>query len=71
MRETIDLRFTKDSLSGNDTLYVPSIVMKRLQKNRELKKGMYIKLTKNNIRKQVGGSLLASILSLGRAFALN
>ena len=38
-------------------------------KNRELKKGMDIKLAKTNIRKQVGGSLLTAILSLGRAFA--
>ena len=44
-------------------------VVKRLEKNRELKKGMDIKLAKTNIRKQVGGSLLTAILSLGRAFA--
>ena len=70
MRETIALRVTKDSLSRNDTLNVPSNVVKRLEiKNRELKKGMDIKLAKTNIRKQVGGSLLTSILSLGRAFA--
>lgn len=68
-RETIVLRLTKDSLSGNDTLYVPAIVKKRLEKHRQLKKGMDIKLAKTNIRKQVGGSLLTSILSLGRAFA--
>ena len=39
MREIIVLRVTKDSLSENDTLYVPSYVVKRLEKNRELKKG--------------------------------
>ena len=54
-RETIILRLTKDSLSGNDTLYVPSTVEKRLRKNQKLKKGMDIKLSKTNIRKQVGG----------------
>ena len=68
-RETIVLRLTKDSLSGNDVLYVPLGVVKRLEKNRKLKKGMDIKLSKTNIRKQIGGSLLTSILSLGRAFA--
>ena len=41
--------------------------MKRLNKNRRLSKGMDIKLAKTNIRKQVGGSLLTSILSMGRA----
>ena len=68
-RETIVLRLTKDSLSGNDTLYVPSNVVKRLRKNQKLKKGMDIKLAKTNIRKQVGGSLLTSILTLGRTLA--
>ena len=68
-RETIVLRLTKDSLSGNDTLYVPQNIVKRLDKNRKLKKGMDIKLAKTNIRKQLGGSLLSTVLSLGRTFA--
>ena len=68
-RETIVLRLTKDSLSGNDTLYVPQNIVKRLDKNRKLKKGMEVKLSKTNIRKQVGGSLLSSILTMGRTFA--
>ena len=68
-RETIVLRLTKDSLSGNDTLYVPRNVVKRLEKNHKLRKGMDIKLAKTNIRKQVGGSLLSTVLSLGRTFA--
>ena len=68
-RETIVLRLTKDSLFGNDTLYVPAMVKKRLEKIRKLNRGMDIKLAKTNIRNQVGGSLLTSILTLGRAFA--
>ena len=68
-RETIVLRLTKNSLSGNDTLYVPSTVVKRLAKSQKLEKGMDIKLAKTNIRKQVGGSLLTSILTLGRTLA--
>ena len=68
-RETIVLRLMNDSLSGNDTLYVPSNVVKRLRKNQKLRKGMDIKLAKTNIRKQVGGSLLTSILTLGRTLA--
>ena len=67
-RETIVLRLTKDSLSGNDTLYVPLNIVKRLQKNQKLKKGMDIKLAKTNIRNQVGGSLLSTVLNLGRTF---
>ena len=68
-RETVVLRLTKDSLSGNDTLYVPLNIVKRLEKNRQLQKGMDIKLSKTNIRKQVGGSLLSTVLSLGKTFA--
>ena len=67
-RETIVIRLSNDSLNGNDTLYVPAMVKKRLEKNRKLNKGMEIKLSKTNIRKQVGGSLLTSVLALGRAF---
>ena len=65
-RETIVLRLTNNSLNGNDTLYVPAMIKKRLEKNRKLNKGMDIRLAKTNIRKQVGGNLLTSILSLGR-----
>lgn len=68
-RETIAIRLTKDSLSGKDTLYVPATIVKRLEKNWRLRKGMDIKLAKTNIRKQVGDSLLTSILTLGRTFA--
>ena len=67
-KETIVIRLNNDSLRGNDTLYVPATVKKRLEKNRKLNKGMDIKLAKTNIRKQVGGNLLTSILSLGRVF---
>ena len=67
-RETIVLRLTKDALTGSDTLHVPATTAKRLEKNRKMNKGMDIKLSKTNIRKQVGGSLLSSILALGRTF---
>jgi len=39
-RETIVLRLSKDALSGNDVLYVPQSVVKRLQKNKQLNKGL-------------------------------
>ena len=67
-RETVVIRLTNNSLSGNDTLYVPAMMKKRLEKNRREKKGMDIKLSKTNIRKQVGGSLLTSALALARTF---
>ena len=65
-KETITLRLKNDALSGPDTLLVPKTTVNRLEKNRKLNKGMDIKLAKSNIRKQVGGSLLSSILTLGR-----
>ena len=68
-RETIVMRLTNDSLNGNDTLFVPAMVKKRLEKNRRFMKGMDIKLAKTNIRKEVGGSLFTSILTLGRTLA--
>ena len=67
-RETVVIRLTNDSLSGKDTLNVPATVKKRLEKNRKEKKGMEIKLSKTNIRKQIGGSLLTSVLSMARLF---
>ena len=69
-RETIVLRLASNALSGSDTLYVPSNIVKRLNKNRRLNKGMDIKLAKTNIRKQVRGSLLTSILSMGLSLAM-
>ena len=67
--EKIVLRMASNALSGSDTVYVPSNIVKRLNKNRRLNKGMDTKLAKTNIRKQVGDSLLTSILSMGRALA--
>ena len=51
-RETVIIRLTNDALSGNDTLNVPAMVKKRLEKNRKENKGMDIKLSKTNIRKK-------------------
>ena len=68
-RGTIVFRLSKDALSGNDILYVPQNVAERLRRNKQLNKGIDIKLAKTNVRNQVGGSLLTSILSLGRTFA--
>lgn len=67
LRETIVLRLSHNALSRSDTLYVPSSIVKRLNKNRRVNKGMDIQLANTNIRKQVRGSLLTSILSMGRA----
>lgn len=49
-KETIILRLTKDSLVGNDTLYVPQNIVKRLAKNRKSKKGIDIKLANKHLK---------------------
>ena len=68
-KETVVLRLANDSLSGSDILFVPQNIVKRLDKKLKLKQGIDIKLSKSNIRKQVGGSLLSSILAMGSTFA--
>ena len=62
------LRLKRDDLTGNDTLLVPAAVAKRLEWDRASYQGMDIKITKTNIRRQVGGGLLSSILALGKTF---
>ena len=49
-RETVVIRLTNNSHSGNDTLFVPAMVKKRLEKNRKENKGMDIKLSKTGVR---------------------
>ena len=44
-RETIVLRLTNNALTGSDTLNVPATVVKRLNKNRQLKKGWILNYT--------------------------
>ena len=41
-RETIILRLASSALAGSDTLYVPSSIVKRLNKNRRLNKLAWI-----------------------------
>jgi len=60
-RETITLRLSKDDLNGSNTLYVPATILNRLLKNREMNKEMNIKLFGGNIRRQVCGSIVASM----------
>ena len=64
-RETITLRLPKDSLTENDTLLVPANITKRLERNRQQKKGIEIKKAKSNITKQVGGLLSSTCAECG------
>ena len=66
-KETYILRLTNDSLlGGSEVLYVPANIAEKLQKHRRLNKGMDIKLSKTNIRKQVGSGIFSAVLPLVR-----
>ena len=61
--EEVTLRLTRNHLSGPDTLKVPAQVVRRLQKSTNAGKGMQIKISKANIRKQDGSGILSSLFS--------
>ena len=67
--EEVTLRLTRNGLSGPDTLKVPSQVVKRLQKSRNAGKGMQIKISKANIRKQDGSGIFSSLLPVLKSVA--
>ena len=67
--EEVTLRLSKKSLNGSDTLRVPAQVVKRLQKNRNAGKGMQIKISKANIRKQDGSGIFSSLIPLLKTVA--
>ena len=68
-REELTLRLAHKDLSGSDVLMVPAQVVKRLQKNRNQRKGMQIKLFKSNIRKQEGSGTFSSLLPVLKSVA--
>ena len=70
-REELTLRLAHKELSGSDVLMVPAQVVKRVQKNRNGKKGMQIKLSKSNIRKQEGSGILSSLMPVLKSVAPN
>ena len=67
--EEVTLRLSKKSLNGSDTLRVPAQVVKRLQKNKNAGKGMQIKISKANIRKQDGSGIFSSLMPLLKTVA--
>ena len=46
-RETIVLRLTNDSLNGNDTLYVPAMVKKKITKKSQIEQRNGHQISKN------------------------
>ena len=65
----VTLRLTRNHLSGPDTLRVPAQVMRRLQKSKNAGKGMQIKISKANIRKQGGSGIFSSLMPVLKSVA--
>ena len=63
------IRLAHSDLSGGDTLMVPKNTVKRVAKSLELGKGVQIKITKANVRKQTGSGIFTSLLPVLRNVA--
>ena len=68
-REEVTFKLAHKNLSGSDTLMVPQNTVNRLAKAKSLGKGMQVKISRANVRKQTGGNILSSILPALRNFA--
>ena len=67
--EEVSIRLPPRRLSGSDTLMVPKNTIKRLSKSKELGKGIQIKISKANVRKQTGQGIFTSLLPVLRNVA--
>ena len=56
-RDSVVIRLKWGALTGNDTLMVPASVAQRLERNRAAHREMEIRLSKTNIRNQVGSGI--------------
>ena len=67
--EEVSIRLAHKNLSGSDTLMVPKNTVNRVSKSKSLGKGVQIKISKANVRKQTGSGILSSILPVLRNVA--
>ena len=67
--EEVSIRLAHSDLSGSDTLMVPKNTIKRLSKSKDLGKGIQIKISKANVRKQTGSGIFTSLLPVLRNVA--
>ena len=65
--EEVSIRLAHSDLSGSDTLMVPKNTVKRVAL--ELGKGVQIKISKANVRKQTGQGIFTSLLPVLRNVA--
>ena len=67
--EEVSIRLAHSDLSGSDTLMVPKNTVKRVVQSKVLGKGVQIKITKANVRKQTGSGIFTSLLPVLRNVA--
>ena len=67
--EEVSIKLAHKNLSGSDTLMVPKNTVNRVAKSKSLGKGVQIKISKANVRKQTGSGILSSLLPVLRNVA--
>ena len=68
-QEEVSIKLAHKNLSGSDTLMVPKNTVNRVSKSKSLGKGVQIKISKANVRKQTGSGILSSLLPVLRNVA--
>ena len=67
--EEVSIHIPHSALSGCDALMVPKNTVKRVAKSLELGKGVQIKISKANVRKQTGQGIFTSLMPVLRTVA--
>ena len=65
----VSIKLSNKNLSGSDTLMVPKNTANRVAKSKGLGKGVQIKISKANVRKQTGSGIASSVLPVLRNVA--
>ena len=68
-KEEVSIKLAHKNLSGSDTLMVPKNTVNRLAKSKATGKGIQIKISRANVRKQTGSGILTSVLPVLRNVA--
>ena len=68
-KEEVSIKLSNKNLSGSDTLMVPKNTVNRVAKSKGLGKGVQIKISKANVRKQTGSGIASSVLPVLRNVA--
>ena len=67
-REEVSIKLAHKNLTGSDTLMVPGNTVKRLAKSKASGKGIVVKISRANVRKQTGSGILNSLFPVIRNF---